>query len=144
MKIGVDKVMNEVIVQNADFDVDIGMTLKLFEESGLEKDAVIESAYKAGQYKNINPKSLIPTVLPTTTTTIEPSNSSSLTKPETMGYTRREFNMDGHNFVDSEGHLELPFIFPISSDDTDIVFSIAERCLKSETQVFNENSYSNS
>ena len=31
MKIGVDKVMNEVIVQNADFDVDIGMTLKLYE-----------------------------------------------------------------------------------------------------------------
>ena len=26
MKIGVDKVMNEVIVQNADFDVDIGAT----------------------------------------------------------------------------------------------------------------------
>ena len=70
MKIGVDKVMNEVIVQNADFDVDIGMTLKLFEESGLEKDAVIESAYKAGQYKNINPKSLILTVLSTTITTI--------------------------------------------------------------------------
>lgn len=133
MKIGVDKVMNEVIIENADFDIDIGMTLKLFEESGLEKDAIIERAYKAGQYKNIDPKSLVPTAISTSTS--DPSNSTPLTKPESVGYTRREFNMDGRNFVNNEGHLELPFIFPISNDDTDLVFTVAERCLKSETQV---------
>lgn len=109
------------------------MILKCFEESGSEVDPDIEQAYKSGKYKSVNPKSLIPTVV--VNNPISPSPTLPSGTNEVIGCVRREYNTDGRKFLDGEGQLELPFVFPIANDGDDFVTAICERCLKSETQV---------
>lgn len=111
------------------------MILKCYKDSGSEVDSDIEQAYKAGKYKSINPKSLIPTVVMNTPINSSPTAPSGTN--EVVGCVRREYNMDGRRFLDDEGQLELPFVFPIINEGNDFITAICERCLKSETQVRN-------